>query len=552
MNLVRLLGRAGLRRMRLMLLAAGGSALGTTIVIAIVNAAAQEIAAARADFVDLQLGLLFAVAVGCFFFSQAWLIRLIATDVERVVDELRARLANSIRHADLLKLEAFGQTRLFDSISQASRTITQTSHFLAQTLQSIVLTVAILAYIAVINPLASLLLAGLLAAGAWAYLRLGRDLLARHDKLAKEEDALFEGVSDLFDGFKEQRLNSARSDGLTEAFAQASSRTMTARNLLHTHRSQRFIFGELLCQLMMGLVIFIVPAYVRGFGAEMFQVTTAVVFLFVPVFSLMNSVEMVSDAEAAAGRMLNLEPQLAALAEEGSEAPGQPLPEDFLTLAMERICFTFPARTGETPFSVGPFDVSLKRGEVVFITGGNGSGKSTFIKLLTGLYPPTSGWLLLDDRPIGPKHLAAWREKMATVFSDFRLFSRLYGTANPDQQEALRLMRWLEMDQVTELLGDRFGRRDLSGGQRKRLGLVAALLEQKPILILDEWAADQDPHLRKKFYSEIVPALKRKGLTVIAVTHDDHYFHMADRRLHLEEGRLVELPVPPSPEGVSA
>lgn len=552
MNLLRLLRWAGPKRLRWLLLAAAGSALGTTVVLAIVNAAAQQIAAEKADFVDLKLGLLFAGATVGFLFSQAWLVRLIATDLEHAVDQLRLGLADRARHADLLKLEAFGQTRLFDSISQASQAISQSSHYLAQTLQSTVLIIAIMAYIAVYNMIAFLLISGVLTAGTWVFLRLGRALQAHRQQAAAAEAVLFESASDLFDGFKEQRLNSARSQGLMDAFAKASGHEMTARNLLHVHGWNQANFGEALAYLTLGLVIFIVPVYTKGFSAEMAKLTTAVIFLWVPLFSLMNTLKIVDDAEFEAGRMLDLEPQLAALAEAGSAAPGQTLPEDFLTLTMERVGFTFPAMTGETPFSVGPLDVSLRRGEVVFVTGGNGSGKSTLIKLLTGLYRPTSGRLLLDGLPIGPERLAAWREKMATVFSDFRLFARLYGTADADEQEALRLMRWLEMETVTELQDGRFARRDLSAGQRRRLALVAALLEGKPILILDEWAADQDPHFRRKFYREIVPALKRQGLTVIAVTHDDRFFDVADRRLHLEDGRLIELPVPPAPEGASA
>lgn len=549
MNLLRLLGRLGPQPMRRLLLAAAGSALSSTTVLAIVNAAAQNIAAEKADFVDLQLGLMFVAALAGFWFCQVWLVRRMATDLEEVVDGLRMRLLDRVRHADLLRLEMFGQTALFDAISQASQTISRNSQFLALTLQSILLTLAILIYVALINVLAFVLIGGLLALGTWAYVHLGRHLQAEQSKQMAQEAELFEGVSDLFDGFKEQRLNSARSNGLNDSFADASARTVTARNVVHMHSWQQFIFGEMAFNLMLGLVIFVAPAYAKGFSSDMAQVAAAVLFMSAPVFGLMQSLAIMSAAEAAAGRMLELEPQLAALAEDGSDRPGLPLSDDFRELVMDGISFTFPTRDAEKGFSVGPFDLTLRRGELLFITGGNGSGKSTFIKLLTGLYRPTAGRLLLDGQPVGADCLAAWREKMAAIFADFHLFARLYGTPYPDADEAGRLMSWLEMEKVTGLQGDRFGRRDLSAGQRKRLGLVAALLEDRPILILDEWAADQDPHFRHKFYREIVPALKARGLTIIAVTHDDHYFDVADRRLHMEEGRLVELPVPPAPAG---
>jgi putative ATP-binding cassette transporter len=549
MNLLRLLGRLGPKPMRRLVLAAAGSALSSTVVLAIINAAAQNIAAEKADYVDLKLGLLLLASLAGFWSCQVWLVRRMASDLEEVIDDLRLRLLDTIRRADLLKLEQFGQTPLFESISQASQTISQNSQFLAISLQSCLLTIAILVYVALINTMAFFLIGGLLALGTWAYVKLGRQLQAQQKKTMAQEADLFENMSDLFDGFKEQRLNSARSDGLNASVAEASTRTAAARSIVHTYSWQQFIYGEMAFNLMLGLVIFIAPAYAKDFSTDMAQVAAAVLFLSAPVFALMQSLAIMSAAEAAAGRMLTLEPQLAALAEAGGDRPSQTLPDDFRELAIDDVTFTFPHHEGDAAFSVGPFNLTLRRGEVVFITGGNGSGKSTFIKLLTGLYRPTTGRLLLDGQPIGADRLDAWREKMATVFADFHLFARLYGSPHPATGEAQRLMSWLEMDKVTELRGDRFDRLDLSAGQRKRLGLVAAILEKKPILILDEWAADQDPHFRNKFYREIVPTLKDQGLTIIAVTHDDHYFDVADRRLHMEEGQVSELPVPPPPTG---
>ena len=82
----------------------------------------------------------------------------------------------------------------------------------------------------------------------------------------------------------------------------------------------------------------------------------------------------------------------------------------------------------------------------------------------------------------------------------------------------------------------------LSSGERKRLALVLSLLEDKPILLLDEWAAEQDPPFRRKFYHEILPWLKRQGKTVVAVTHDDDHYDVADRVLRMQFGKFVSAP----------
>lgn len=544
MNLLRLLGRLGPKPLRRLVLAAAGSALSSTIVLAIVNKAAERIAEAHADFVELPLAAAFVVAVLAYMITESWMVTHMAADVEAVVDGLRMRLMDQLRRCDLLKLERFGRTALYESITQASQTISQNSQFLALSLRSILLAGAVLIYIATVSPLAFLLIGLLLAVGTVLYIRMGRELETQQRLLMVEEAALFEAVSDLFDGFKEQRLDSTYSRDLNQTFVQVSERTVAARSLVHLHNWQQFVFGETSFNMMLGLVIFVVPQYATSFAQEIVKVSTAVLFMASPVFGLMQALAVMRAAEAAAGRMLELDGELAQLAEQGSDAPAQPLPDGFAALGMEGMSFSFPAVPGETPFRVGPFDLVLRRGEVVFVTGGNGSGKSTFIKLLTGLYHPLSGCLKVDDLVILPPLLAAYRGLMATVFSDFHLFTRLYGMPSPDKGEAGVLMRWMEMDRITTLEDGQFGRRDLSAGQRKRLALIAALLEKKPILILDEWAADQDPHFRRRFYRELVPELKRRGLTIVAVTHDDHYFDVADRRLHMEEGRLIELPVP--------
>ena len=238
--------------------------------------------------------------------------------------------------------------------------------------------------------------------------------------------------------------------------------------------------------------------------------------------------------------MLGLERELAELAEPGSGAPGLPVDPDFREIRLRDVEFSFPSVEGERGFGVGPFDLTIRRGETIFITGGNGSGKSTFLKLLTRLYCPERGSVEVDGIPIGPERLSGYRALMATVFTDFHIFSRLYG-AETRSGEGEKLLRWMELERATGVSDGRFTRRDLSAGQRKRLALIAALLERRPILVLDEWAADQDPRFRAKFYREVLPELQRRGLTILAVTHDDHYFDAAGRRLHMEEGRLTEL-----------
>jgi len=175
----------------------------------------------------------------------------------------------------------------------------------------------------------------------------------------------------------------------------------------------------------------------------------------------------------------------------------------------------------------------------VFIVGGNGSGKSTLLKTLTGLYHPQSGSIVMDDTLLTPDTATWYRSHFSPIFSDYHLFDRLYGLRGIETAQVNELLRLMQIENKTTFEGGRFTNLDLSSGQRKRLGLIVALLEDRPVLVLDEWAADQDPGFRKFFYETILQDLKRKGKTVIAATHDDRYFGAADRIVKMEYGELV-------------
>ncbi|MFZ4437491.1 MAG: cyclic peptide export ABC transporter [Syntrophales bacterium] len=539
MNLIRLLQTLGKKPLRRLIGCATISAISTTVVLAIFTYAAQKVNNTKEEFVDVPVAALFLISVLIYMIYESRMIAQLAADVEEAIDRLRMQLIDRLRHADLWQLEHFGQSRLFGNITQSCKVISSNSQYLAQAVRSFALIATILLYIAAVSIVAFLLMTSLLSAAAAIYFRLNRSLDKRQEGLADQEAKLFECVADLFDGFKEQRLCSVRSRALGESFSRLSTDTVEARSDVHLHTWQQYVFGETTFNLMLGLVAFVVPVYSPSVSAELVKIAAAILFMGTPLFGLMQSLTVLRAAEAAAGRMMAIEGELAALAEPGSRGPDEPVPGDFNEIRMEGVEFAFPAPAGEKPFTLGPMDVSIRRGEVIFVTGGNGSGKSTFIKLLTGLYHPIRGRVTIDGVAISAARLAGYRALMAPVFSDFYLFSRLYGMEEIDKISAEDLLNWMEMERTTVFEGNRFTRTDLSTGQRKRLALIAGLLEAKPILILDEWAADQDSHFRKKFYREILPELKRRGITIIAVTHDDRYFDAADRRLHLDEGRLT-------------
>ena len=543
MNLLHLLQSIGDKPLRRLIAFASASALSTTLVLAVVTMAAQKIDKTREEFVDLPVAALFLLCLLIYVIYESRLVEQFAADIEEAIDQLRMKLIKRVRHADLWKLEHFGQSRLFGNITQSCKIISSNSQYLALATRSVLQIALILIYIAIVSMVSFVLLTLLLAAAATTYYRLGLSLEKCQEELSIDEAKLFECVSDLLDGFKEQRLCSKRSSALGKEFDELSSHMVAARSEMHRQSWQQFVFGESMFNLMLGLVVFVVPIYSPSVRTELVKIAAAVLFMVPPIFGLMQSLAVLRAAKAAAGQMMRLDTELVNIAEQSSEEPAEPasINNNFNEIRMADLVFAYPAPEGEIPFTLGALNIRILPGEVIFITGGNGSGKSSFIKLLTSLYHPERGRLLKDKTVVSAPRLAEHRALMAAVFSDFHLFTRLYGLGEADAVAAVELLHWVEMDHVVGFDKNRFTRTELSTGQRKRLALVAALLEKKPILILDEWAADQDAIFRQKFYREILPELKRRGITIIAVTHDDRYFDVADRLMHLDEGQLTEL-----------
>jgi putative ATP-binding cassette transporter len=208
---------------------------------------------------------------------------------------------------------------------------------------------------------------------------------------------------------------------------------------------------------------------------------------------------------------------------------------------MQDVHFSYAVREGVTgTFSVGPLRLRIERGELLFLVGGNGSGKSTVLKLLTGLYYPHDGRLTVDGQPVDRKTVHDYRELFSAVFGDFHLFDRLYGMEDVPEARVQAILDELELTAKTRFRDGRFTNLNLSTGQRKRLALAVTMLENKEVLVFDEWAADQDPHFRDYFYNVVLKRLQEQGKTIVAVTHDDRYWPVADRVVKMEYGAIVD------------
>ena len=513
---------------------AGGS---NTALLAIVNQAAGHIKEGRPQLLSVAL---FIVGMGVFIYAQRRVALTTSAEVERIVHASRERLIGRLARCELREVEQIGRGRLYSAISADAQTISQTASSLVMGAQSVILIAFVSAYLATRSLTALLLSAVVLGIAIRVYLNKMRGVEEALHAAGRQESELHDLVSGVLDGFKEIRLSSRRSLAALADAVSVSQRTAAYNTVAQQAMGGAFVFGQVAIFVLLGTLVFVTPMFGGSYATSATASLTTIVFLIGPISAMVSVVPQVAVAQAAAANLQALENMLLAKAHEQAADPmPNSVPARLRSLELRRVVFSYVA--DDSRFDVGPIDLRIAAGETVFITGGNGSGKSTLIKLLTGLYAPLAGELWVNDVPVTQGSAQAYRDRFCAVFSDFHLFRKFYGMAAPGDEVARDWLESMEIADKAAVRGDGFSTIDLSAGQRKRLALISAMFEDKPIVVLDEWAADQDPHFRRKFYEEVLPRMKAAGKTVIAVTHDDRYFHHADRRLHMDEGQLLHI-----------
>lgn len=209
-------------------------------------------------------------------------------------------------------------------------------------------------------------------------------------------------------------------------------------------------------------------------------------------------------------------------------------------LRFENLEFQYQTSKHENPITFGPLNISFKKNNITFIIGGNGSGKTTFTKILTGLYLPTKGKVYYHDQVIEESNLISYRDLFSSYFTDSHVFEYLSHIEQDFLHEhATNYIAMLQMEHKVSVKENQFSTTKLSYGQRSRLGLIANMLDNKEIYVFDEWAANQDPYFKGIFYHKILPFLKEQGKTVIVISHDEKYFNVADEVIELQEGMTI-------------
>ncbi|MBS0172291.1 MAG: cyclic peptide export ABC transporter [Nitrospira sp.] len=378
--------------------------------------------------------------------------------------------------------------------------------------------------------------------GLLGYRRLYNRVL--HSSLAVRDakGVLFEHFRSLTEGMKELMLHRGRRESFVEQDIRQAAEALRHHNLVTTKQylvtdswTQVLFYG------LIGVILLLFPRLLALSGESLTGYAFAMLYMIGPMWGLLGMVPTLSRGQVALEKIESLGLAL----EEGrrDNGPERPVSDGNHCVALSQALFAYESKgEDERPFNLGPLDLSIRSGELVFVIGGNGSGKSTFVKVLTGLYLPQQGQVTLNGEPITPATQDWYRQHFAAVFSDFYLFKKLLGL-DPSliASQANGWLNTLRINHKVTIQDGEYSTINLSQGQRKRLALVTAMLEDRPFYVFDEWAADQDPQYKDVFYGELLPDLRARGKGVIVVTHDDRYFHVGDRVLKLDDGKIVEV-----------
>lgn len=494
--------------------------------------------------------LLFAAIASTLTFSHLARVasfRLVETTKRRLRTELSRRLLEA--RADFLSRRDHG--KVYSIVTHEVNQISYASVNFIQSLEAVLVIAFCIPYIFYLSWPSGVATLGAVVLGAIGYLLAQTPAQASAERASRTEWTFFDRINDVLRGYKELRLRRARRDGLQADIVDAASRERE----LKVTAERFFSLGQTVAQgAMMGLLCLIVVGLplLAGTPTEtVLQVLTVVLLTYGPVETVMGNLASFSRAAVARRLIAGLERDLIAEAEVDAPASGDTAvpPARFSRIELRGVTATLsetpPQSAGATApadderFTLGPLDLVLEPGEVVFISGGNGAGKSTLISLLTGLRRPESGEILLDGKPVSVAGLQNYRDLFSAVFSEFHLFARLYGLDAVEQARVPPHLAELDLAHRVRVENGAFSTLALSTGQKRRLALSVALAEARPIIVLDEFAADQDPVRRKLFYDVLVPQMARDGHLVIAVTHDEHCFDKCDRLIRMEAGRIV-------------
>lgn len=506
-----------------------------TLLIAILNMAASNVA--KNESVTLEF-FGYAIVFIVFLLSTKRANKENIKKANEFIYRFKIRVMHDVFRSNLYKVDKLGRDYILEVLNRDTELVSQSVSSVLGLFQSSLTVFFLMIYMSTVSVVASVILVGAIAVVFIVGVAELNKLVEAFRRLSIKEAKVNALYGSFLSGYKEVKMNSQRALGLTKDLIADAKIVNAEKTVLLQGIVQYFMYLQMLMYLVVGLIIFVVPIFSTDFSSQVLMVTTTALFLASSVSASIVVVPNLSMANIAARNLRELSEKLSFETNDRT-TPGLTEFSEVNTLALEDITYVHSGDGVTRPFALGPIRFEFQAGKVYFIRGNNGSGKTTLIRVMLGLYQCQSGRLLVNGQPVAEPSNAAYRDLFAVVFSDFYLFKKLYGLPVADEAELNDLLELFQMQHKVSIDDGVFSDLNFSTGQRKRLALLVALLEKKKIIVLDEWAADQDPEFRQEFYEQIIPKLRELGKTVIAITHDDQYYELADQVIYMENGMSI-------------
>jgi putative ATP-binding cassette transporter len=469
--------------------------------------------------------------------SQISLVRL----GQRTVFELRMQLCRQILKVPLRQLEMLGSHRLLGVLTEDVAVLTNFGGQIPIYCMCCAIILGCLVYLASLSFAIFGFVVVFMGFAIITYRLPVRRATKSFQQARDDHDTIMKQFNAITGGAKELKLHYWRRVGFLgdlEKIADLLRKQIIKGVSLYTVASS---WGQTVFFLLIGILVFGLPS-LSGLNLSASALTGATLVLLYMRSSLETIVVSISSIDRARIALEKIKTLGLSLKEQMEVSDLTDPPEagrGLVSLELAGVSYSYYSDEHSKNFVLGPIDLTLHAGDIIFLVGGNGSGKTTLAKIITGLYPPESGSIWMNGNLIDDDNRENYRQHFSAVFSDFFLFEKLHSRNGSEMKtKADAYLARLRLDHKVYIKDDTLSTIDLSQGQRKRLALLNVCLEDRPICVFDEWAADQDPLFRNIFYHEILAELQAKGKTLIVISHDERYYGIADYVIHLEDGKI--------------
>jgi putative ATP-binding cassette transporter len=514
------------------------SGLANAGLLAVVNSASNS---AQDEGLNYRFFAIYIVLFLIFFITKRYSLKHASVEVEKIIKNARDRISKKIMRSELVTMESLDSSSLFTRLTRDTAIISQASFQITGAAQSVIMIFFAMIYIFTISKMAFFIIIATSTFITLTYFSFSKEFTKNLMRVDKIEEGFIGSLTSIIKGFKELKINSYKSQKVIERHTMILDELTDSKIKISDLFVTAIMYAEIFLYLLLALIVFVLPHLTTMESTTIIKLTAATLFIIGPFGMIVGIIPMVSKTEGAIRNIDDLEKILDQKSKEvlSIETDSEEI-EEFKSIELRDTEFYYLDERGDRLFSIGPINLTVNRGEIIFIIGGNGSGKSTLVKTLLGLYTPKRGNIYVNSETVDRYNYQAYRDLYSIILGDFYLFDRFYGLEDVDKKLVNRLLKEMQLSSKTKFIDGKFTNINLSTGQRKRLALILSILEDKPIYVFDEWAADQDPEFRKYFYTTILKELQAKGKTVIAVTHDDAYFEVANRVFKIDYGHMTE------------